>query len=143
MTALATDKEVAEKSAEDIQIVPIAAATTIYKGALCMINAAGYLAPCTPTATSQFAGVAAEGKNNSAGAAGDLSARVYRHGRFAVVAAGQTQANVGDAAYAADDQTIGSSTTNAQYVGTVCEFVSATEVRVDISSATGTPTLHA
>ena len=81
MTALAADKQVPEKKGE-ILAYPVVASDIIYKGALCKVNAAGYLAPCSSEEGASFAGVAYEKKDNSAGVAGALDCRVMKKGVF-------------------------------------------------------------
>lgn len=87
----------------------VAAATTLFAGALVMRNAAGYLVE-GQTATGLVAvGRAEERVDNSTGANGDLAAK-FRPGIFQFAnSAGAdeiTIAEIGDVAYAVDDQTV-------------------------------------
>lgn len=130
--AITANKEVAMKNAGVIQQYPVAAAATIFKGSSVMVSAAGYATSLTPTASTQFVGVALEKIDNSAGAAGAKYIRVYRDGSHSVVAVGQTQANVGDTVYWTDNETVGASASTRQLAGVITEFISATEVMVDV-----------
>ncbi len=111
----------------------------IYKGALVKINAAGYVAPCSGEAGSQFAGVAIEESDNTDGAAGDLSPRIAQEGCFELPIAAATQADVGSQVYAEDDAsvTLTEGTTSKQKVGVIVKLVSATKVLVKIMPYSG------
>lgn len=139
MTALAANTEILCKNVTKHRRFLMAASTTIYKGALCMINANGLLAAATPTASTQFAGVAAEGVVSAA--SGSYYCNVIRDGSHLLTTSGMAQANVGDLMYAADSGTVGATATNAHKVGIIDEFVSATQVWVDISEAVLNPVL--
>lgn len=119
--------------------MPVVASDIIYKGALVKVNAAGYLAPCAGEAGSQFAGVAIEECDNSAGAAGDLSVRVAQEGCFELPGTGFAQADVGSQVYAADDETVTltEGTTSKQKVGIIVKYISATKVLVKIMPYSG------
>jgi len=109
------------------------AVDVIYAGALCKHNAAGFLAPCAAEDGAVFAGVAVETVDNSAGSAGDKSARVDKKGNFLMNGSGFSQSDVGAAVFASDDNTVSTSQgSNEQQVGRIVEFISATEVRVKI-----------
>jgi len=102
-------------------------AEKIYKGTMCMINAAGYCVQISDTATGDsFAGVAAETVDNSAGSAGDKRIDVWRTGVFRFKHAGAAITDMGLMAYAslgvADaGQTVKSATegTHAMMVGKI------------------------
>lgn len=137
--ALSANKEVIEQDGKVLSM-PVVASDIIYKGALVKINAAGFLAPCAPEAGSNFAGVAYEHKDNSAGAAGALECRVVTHGCHVLTGSGLAQADVGSKVYATDDGVITTTegTTSKQIVGTIVKFLSATEVLVKIQPFSGT-----
>ena len=133
MVALAANKKVDQKEGH-LVASPVVASDVIYQGALVKHNAAGYLAPCAAEDGAVFAGVAYEQVDNSSGANGDQVCRVEKEGRFLLDGSGFTQANVGDAVYASDDQTISTTQgTNEQKVGYIDEYVSATHVWVRIN----------
>lgn len=137
MAVLAASKEVIEQEGK-LQSMPVVGTDIIYKGALCKINAAGFLAPCAAEAGSQFAGISYEEIDNSVGAAGAIECRVIKVGSFVLTIAGATQADVGSPVYATDDQLVTTtSATNAQLVGNISKYISATQVVVDIKPMSG------
>lgn len=108
MTALTKDKDT-KMQLGDQQAHSVLAATLIYAGALVCLNAAGWAIPGA-TATGLIAiGRADERADNSAGANGDIKAKV-RSGvfRFENSASADliTQAEIGDDCYIVDDQTV-------------------------------------
>lgn len=112
----------------------VGTAKHIFQGALVKQNAAGFLAPCAAEAGAVFAGVAYEEVNNT-GADGALSARVYKDGLFLLTGAGLAQADVGSDVYATHDALITTTfAANLQKVGKIVEFVSATQVWVQIET---------
>lgn len=137
MTALAADKEIGRKEQGPWQVYPVAASTTIYKGALVAINSSGYLVPASDTAGLRLAGVAMEGKDNSSGSNGDLECKCAVTGVFPVVASSITQAMVGRMLYIVDDQTVDETTTNWVPAGILREYTSATAGYIEIDKATG------
>lgn len=75
--ALSKPRDTIERG-RDLLVIPVAAATTIFQGALVALNAAGYAVPGSVATTLKAAGRAEETVDNSAGAAGALSVRVKR-----------------------------------------------------------------
>jgi len=104
-----------------IVLYKVAAATTIYKGALVALDTDGFVTPMThATASLKVMGVAEETVVNG-GADGDASVRIAKIGSFIIAGSG-TQADIGKEAYALDDATIQLTTaglTNAYKVGTI------------------------
>ena len=134
MTALAGNIDRKEKEGKLVEH-PVVNADIIYQGALVKHNAAGFLAPCVAELGAVFAGVAYEKVDNSAGAAGDEVCRVEKKGSFLMTMAGLTQADVGSAVYATDDDLVSLiQATNQQLVGYITQFVSATQARVRIDN---------
>lgn len=131
MTALAKDLKAPPLSETNIKNMRVAASTTIFQQALVMLDAGGDLIPAADTASLAFMGVALEGGDNSSGADGDISVRVWRKREVEISIAAATQADVGQLIYAVDDQTGSLSTTNSLLIGKVTELVSATRVTVD------------
>ena len=86
MAALSAPYDAHSKDGELIAY-PVAAATTIYKGALVALTG-GYAKPAADTAGVLFAGVAHETIANP-GAAGAVSVRVEKRGSFLYNRAGQ------------------------------------------------------
>lgn len=110
----------------------VAASTKIYAGSLVCLNASGYAVPGADTASFNYVGVAQEHVDNSTGANGDLTVTVRRKGIHRFAAAGMAITDIGTAVYVSDDQTVAKSTTNSIACGKIAEFISATEVGVDI-----------
>jgi hypothetical protein len=110
----------------------VAASAKIYAGSLVCLNTSGYAAAGADTASFKFLGVAREQADNSSGANGDITVRVRRKGVFRMAASGMAVTDIGAAVYVSDDQTVAKSTTNSVACGKIAEFVSATEVGVDI-----------
>jgi len=144
MTDFTAGAEIQNKMADDIQSVPMAA-QLIYKGSMCMLGATGFATKATATASSQFAGIATETVDNSAGAAGDKKIRLWRNGRHLLTFSDTlTQADNGSKVYATDTQVATVTTaTNKQVVGVITEFVTASTAWVDITGATSDPTVGA
>ncbi len=135
MTALTENRETDRKDGT-LLAIPVAASTTIYKGAQCAIDAAGNLVPASDTAALRGGLVAYEKKDNSAGAAGDVKCRVYRKGIFLFDATAITLAMVGDMMYVVDDQTFDDSKgTNGIMAGRLVDFDSTTKGWIDIEPA--------
>ncbi len=122
-------------------------AEKIYEGTLCMINAAGFIVQVADTATGDcFAGVAAETVDNSGGAAGAKTIKLWVKGVFTFKHAGAARTDVGLPAFAslgvADaGQTVKSSTegTHAMMVGKIVDVSAesgATRVRIMIDGYT-------
>ncbi|MFQ5894105.1 MAG: hypothetical protein ACE5H5_07300 [Nitrospinota bacterium] len=135
MAALTENRETDRKDGV-LLAIPVAAATVIYKGALCAVNASGYLVPASDTAGLRGGLVAYEQADNSGGADGDIKCRCYRRGIFLYDATSITQAMVGQMMYVVDDQTVDDATgTNGIMAGRLLEYVSATKGWIDIESA--------
>lgn len=132
MTALTSDIQRIEKEGR-LQAMPVAVAK-IYKNAILMRNPAGYVQPAASLASAVFAGVAYESKDNSNGAAGDISIRVETQRAFEFDGAGFTQADLLKEVYAADDNTVQiAAGTNLVKVGKIIEVISATKVLVKLA----------
>lgn len=132
--------EVRDDQRQNGELVSVAlAAVKAFKGAALTFNSAGYAD--VADANEALAGVAAETVDNSGGAAGDKSVRVWRRGVVQFNCSGATQANVGDEAYLSDDNTVVfTEDAGGIPIGVVVGFESATSVRVDINvSATPIP----
>ncbi len=120
MSALAADRDTPHKYKERKVDMAMAAATTIYLGALVCADAAGNAVPASDTAGLFVMGRAEEQVVN-AGAAGAKRIPVAK-GVFRFANDGNiTQANVGDDATVVDDQTVGlaAGTTNDIIVGRI------------------------
>lgn len=132
MTALTQDAQRVEK--EGRLVAMPAAVATIYKNAILMRNAAGYVLPAASLAGAVFAGVAYEACDNADGSAGDKALRVETERAFEFEGAGFTQADLLKEVYAADDNTVQiAAGTNLVKVGKIIEVISATKVLVKLA----------
>lgn len=105
MTALAKDRTTPRRDGDYYSHL-VAAATKIFAGSIVMLNAAGEAVPASAASGLTVAGVAEEQVDNSGGAAGDLSVKV-RRGLFRFANGDAiVDDNIGDLAYADDDQTV-------------------------------------
>jgi len=126
MAALSADRNTLSKEG-NVQQYPVDGGSTIYKGALVAINAAGYLIPAADAASARVVGVADEKVDNSAGADGDLNCRVVSGRAFKFDATAITQAMVNQIMYVVDDHTFDDSQgTNGIKAGRLVQYVSAT-----------------
>lgn len=107
MVALTQDRDTKQRIG-DMRSGPMAAATTIFAGALVMRNAAGFLIEAA-TATGMVGVGRAEHYTDNTGAAGDVELR-YRPGcfRYDNSAGGDliALADIGALCFAVDDQTV-------------------------------------
>lgn len=88
---------------------PVAAATTLYAGALAALDASGNAVPATATIAQRTRGVVQVRADNSAGAAGDIRAEIWRGTYRLGNSAGAdliTVADIGAACYVVDDETV-------------------------------------
>lgn len=136
MAALTKDRNTKAKHLGRTASYRVAASTVIYKGALCRLNATGFLIPADDAAGgTDCVGVSDETVDNSAGADGDLRARC-RKGAFLLANDGTVvQASVGTQATCLDDQTvsIAATTTNDHIVGVIDDFDDEGQVVVFIA----------
>lgn len=131
MTALGADRKTSYREGIEVEY-KAAVSAKIYAGSLVCLNASGYAAPGADTASFKFVGVAMEHVDNSDGQNGDVTVRVRRKGVFRFAASGMAITDIGAAVMVADDQTVAKDTTNDIACGKIAEFISATEVGVDI-----------
>lgn len=110
---------------------PAAAAAKFYKGGIVAINASNLLVKATAVAGLKVVGVAEDGVDNSAGAAGAVQVPV-RRGLFRFTNSGSfTLADIGTTAYIADDQSVNKTSASNSAVGIVRD-VDSTGVWVEI-----------
>ncbi|MEN6439781.1 MAG: hypothetical protein ABFD97_14495 [Syntrophobacter sp.] len=131
MAALSADRKTTYREGVEIEY-RVAGGAKIFAGSLVCINTAGYALPGADTANFKFIGVATEQADNTSGANGDISVRVRRKGIFRLGASAMAITDIGVAVRVSDDQTVAKSTSNSVACGTVAEFISATEVGVDV-----------
>jgi len=102
--------------------------STIYRGALVMVNAAGYLVPAANTASCHLAGVALDKVVGD----GTLECEVDIGGALILVTnddGSQAQADVGDGQWATGDASTQDASANVK-AGLIAEIASATSVWV-------------
>lgn len=137
MANLTADREDYRKVG-DLRYYPVAATTKLFKGSLVAVDTGGHAVKAAATANFVTAGVAFEQVDNT-GAAGDKDVRVWATGSFVFNFSGTaTQADVGKQVYAVDDNTVklfdgGAGAVNV-LVGRIVEFISASSVRVAITT---------
>jgi len=103
--ALTNNRRTTERSGSDNHD-PVAAGKIIYMGALVVLDAAGNLAPGSTAPNLAARGVATEYADNSAGAAGDLSAP-SRTGVFILKNDGSIdRTHIESNCYIVDDETV-------------------------------------
>jgi len=138
MAALTRDRNT-EYSLGDLLAIPVAAGEEIFAGSLVCSNSAGCAVPADDAAGFKFEGVATERADNSDGADGDVSVVVRRRGRFRFAAQTLlTQAALGAAVYAVDDQTVAADaaeTTNDVLVGVLDKVEGAHDCWISIDRA--------
>lgn len=104
LCALSANRDIDRYLDEEVRELPMAAAVQIYKGAFVGRNPAGYIQPFVPG--DEFVGIAYENIDNSSGAAGAETCRVYVKGDFSLTLASVALADVGRPAFATDDGTL-------------------------------------
>ncbi len=131
MAALSTDRKTTYRQGLEIEY-KVASGAKIYAGSIVCLNTSGYATPGADTANFKFVGIAGEQADNSAGANGDMTVRVRRKGVFRLASSALAITDIGAAVNVSDDQTVAKTTSNSVACGTIAEFISATEVGVDI-----------
>lgn len=120
---LTANREVDRYIDQELRTQQVLAAKHIYKGGLVGITPAGYAQPLV--AGDKFAGIAYEEIDNTAGASGDKSVRVYTLGDFDHVLSGAAITDIGRPVFGSADDTLTFSAAGNSYVGVVQDFVSS------------------
>ena len=118
MAALTQERDTKRRTG-DLLSLPVAAAKTIYAGSLVARDADGNATPGAAVTGITGVGRAADTYDNSAGAAGAISAEIHR-GIFAFAnstTAALARADIGNVCYIEDDQTVAK--TGSATAGTV------------------------
>jgi hypothetical protein len=137
--ALSANKERHVQKPENARIrnMDVAAATTIYAGAIVAADAAGNAIAAPAAQNAEFMGVAVRGYANAGAITTDLplAVEISQVERFAIV--GATDANLGLPAYYVDDETVTVAVPAdlTTQVGTILQVLSATSVRVDTAKS--------
>jgi len=114
---------------------PVAASTTIYKGALVCDNGSGYAVPGADNSSYTFIGIAVETADNSSGSAGDKEVRVYKTGVFEVPKSSAAATDRAAAMYIRSDNEVATSTTNSILAGYCVDIVDSSTIRLRIDLA--------
>lgn len=115
---------------------PVAASTTLYGGTMAFVNASGYADDDVASGVNIFRGIVVETVDNSAGSNGTEKGEFWSSGRFLLTGSGFAQTSVGKRVYATDNFTLTLVATGGVYVGVIDEYVSATQVWVQIHGNT-------
>jgi hypothetical protein len=137
MSATTSDR-VMERKGTDFQDYPVKANTKVPAGTLVCIDSSGWAVPAADSAGYKFVGVAYAQADNIGGANGDKYVRCRRTDSWKFAYTGSlSQANVGDAVYIVDNQTVAlaASTTQDIKAGIIHEYIDANFIYVDIGKA--------
>ena len=113
--ALSANRELDHYIDQELRSLQVVANVHLFKGALVGVTTGGYARPLV--AGDLFAGIAYEEMDNTGGANGDVSVRVYTLGDFGHALAAATIANVGDSVYASADDTLTFTASGNSFVG--------------------------
>ena len=130
--ALTANRDLDHYVDQELRTFEVVASAHVFKGALVGLTSGGYARPLV--AGDPFVGIAYEQIDNSSGANGAASVRVYTVGDFGHVLSGATQAQVGDAVYASADDTLTFTSTSNSYVGIAIDAPSSGNIilRLDV-----------
>jgi len=104
------------------------------EGSLAFLNA-GYAEAGIDTGSNKFAGIVVTSADNTDGSYGDLRVEVKRRGQFLLTGSGFAITDKGANVYASDNFTITKTSPNNVLVGTIADYVSSTQVWVEIDGA--------
>jgi len=141
--ALTKNREVDHYIDQELRTLQVAAAKHLYKGGFIGLNSTGYAQPLV--AGDPFMGIAYEEMDNTTGANGALSVRVYTFGDFGHTLTGATVAHIGRPVFASADDTLTFTATGNSYVGVVQDIVATNEIilRTDAQRAKVKTVTHA
>ena len=128
--ALTENRDVDHYIDQELRSFQIAATKNVFKGALVGLAAGGHAQPLA--AGDRFVGIAYEEMDNTGGADGDLTVRVYTLGDFGMTLTGATIADIGRPVFASADDTLTFTAAGNSYVGVVQDFVTTSEIIVRI-----------
>ncbi len=120
---------------QELRTLQVAAAKHIFRGAFVGLNSAGYAEPLV--AGDNFVGIAYEEIDNSVGANGAMSVRVYTEGDFGQSLSGATVAHIGRPVFASADNVLTFTASANSYVGTVQDVPAANEIILRIGPNRG------
>lgn len=141
--ALTVNREVEHYVDQELRSFGVVAAKHIYKGGLIGLSAAGYAQPLI--AGDPFVGVAYEEMDNTSGANGDKSVRIFTLGDFGFTLAGAAIADVTRPVFASADDTLTFTAAGNSLVGIVQDVVTSGEIiaRIDPSKNQIKTVVHA
>ncbi len=128
---LTTNRDLNHYIDRELLAYPVAAGMHIFKGGLVGLKTDGYARPLV--GADRFVGIAYEEVNNTGGADGAVTVRVYTQGDFEMAIDGIDQASVGQPVFANSDDGESLVTKDRSYVGCCRKVLSAgkTVVRID------------
>ena len=135
--ALTTNREVNHYIDQELRSLQVAADSHVYKGAMLGLTSGGYVRPLS--AGDLFAGIAYEEMDNTGGANGDKSVRIYTLGDFGLSLSGAVISNIGDAVYASADDTLTFTATSISYVGYVIDVPTNGEIILRLDTFQSAP----
>lgn len=129
--ALTANREVDHYIDQELRTFQVAASKHVYKGGFVGLSATGYAQPLV--AGDAPVGLAYEEIDNSSGADGDLSVRVYTLGDFGLTLTGAAIAHVGRPVFASADDTLTFTGAGNSYVGLIQDVPAANTIilRID------------
>lgn len=131
--AVTENQLIAAQGAGGLQKGLVVASMTLYQGTLAFsVAASGYITDAIAAGANHFMGIVKEKVDNSGGSSGDKAVELYTKGRFRMFGSSFTQALVGDKIYAIDNFTVDATSASQTLVGRCVEFISDTEIVVDI-----------
>lgn len=133
--ALTANRDVDRYVDQELRTLPVKGSTRIYKGAFVGLSS-GYARGLV--AGDAFMGIAYEEMDNTAGADGALSVRVFTLGDFEHALTSSSRANNRAAVYASDDTTLTLTASGNSFVGHQIDVPSANKIVLRIQ-ATPTP----
>lgn len=141
--ALTTNRNVDHYIDQELRSYPVGAAKRVYSGGWVGLAATGYAQALV--AGDAVAGLAYEECDNSAGAAGAKSVRVYTQGDFGVTLAGATVASIGRPVFASADDALTFTANGNSFVGLVQDVPVSGEIilRLDVGAKAVKTICHA
>ncbi len=137
MSALTQDKQIQTRPGIETPL-PVKASKVLYGGAFVCSDATGFAVPGEDAAGLVFKGYAVDRADNSTGDNGDVEVVLHRRGQVkAALGHDITQANVGDAVFLVDDQTVDltANVTHKIYCGVIDEYIDSRHAWIDIEPA--------
>jgi len=133
MAAVTANQLITAREPGSLRPIPVTTLKRLYQGTLVYIDANGFATDDDAAGVNEFAGVVKKEADNSAGLDGAIKVEVFTKGSFLLVGTGFTQANSNyQLVYGSDNYTITVTAAGSSKIGRVTEFVSSTQVYVDI-----------